>query len=27
LAPEQFRKHAMVVDEILNDTILTQVEN
>lgn len=27
LAPEQFRKHAMVVDEILNNTILTQVEN
>ena len=27
LAPEQFRKHAMVVDEILNDTILTQVKN
>ena len=27
LAPEQFRKHAMVVDELLNDTILTQVEN
>ncbi len=27
LAPEQFRKHAMVVNEILNDTILTQVEN
>ncbi|MEQ1777396.1 MAG: tyrosine-type recombinase/integrase [Nitrosomonas sp.] len=27
LAPEQFRKHALVVDEILNDTILTQVEN
>ena len=27
LAPEQFRKHAMVVDEILNGTILTQVEN
>ncbi|MBY0498452.1 MAG: tyrosine-type recombinase/integrase, partial [Nitrosomonas sp.] len=27
LAPEQLRKHAMVVDEILNDTILTQVEN
>ena len=27
LSPEQFRKHAMVVDEILNDTILTQVEN
>lgn len=24
LAPEQFRKHAMVVDELLNDTILTQ---
>jgi len=27
LAPEQFRKHAMVVDELLNDTILTQREN
>ena len=27
LAPEQFIKHSMVVDEILNDTILTQVEN
>jgi len=27
LAPEQFRKHAMVVDELLNDTILTQVLN
>ena len=27
LAPEQFRKHAMVVDELLNNTILTQVLN
>lgn len=27
LAPEQFRKHAMVVDELLNDTILTQSDN
>jgi len=26
LAPEQFRKHAMVVDELLNDTILTQTK-
>lgn len=26
LAPEQFRKHAMVVDELLNDTILTQLD-
>ena len=27
LAPEQFRKHAMVVDELINDTNLTQLEN
>lgn len=27
LAPEQFRKHAMVVDKLLNNTILTQSEN
>ncbi|WP_292928026.1 site-specific integrase [Nitrosomonas sp.] len=27
LAPEQFRKHAMVVDELLNNTILTQSGN
>ena len=27
LAPEQLRKHAMAVDKILNDTILTQVES
>ncbi|WP_244907712.1 tyrosine-type recombinase/integrase [Nitrosomonas aestuarii] len=27
LAPEQFRKHAIVVDELLNDTIVTQCEN
>ena len=27
LAPEQFRKHAMVVDDLLNNTILTQREN
>lgn len=27
LAPEQFRKHAMVVDELINDTNLTQSEN
>ncbi len=27
LVPEQFRKHALVVDELLNDTILTQQDN
>ena len=27
LVPEQFRKHAMVVDELLNNTILTQSVN
>ncbi|UJP04536.1 MAG: site-specific integrase [Nitrosomonas sp.] len=27
LAPEQFRKHAIVVDELLNNTILTQSGN
>ncbi|MBY0498521.1 MAG: tyrosine-type recombinase/integrase [Nitrosomonas sp.] len=27
LAPERFRRHAMVVDKLLNDAILTQSVN